>query len=62
MGSWTEPRGSAVGVIRTKTKLRILVADDHALFRRGLEDMLRSETEWEVVASQLTARRRSTRR
>jgi DNA-binding NarL/FixJ family response regulator len=51
MGSWTEPRGSAVGVIRTTTKLRILVADDHALFRRGLEDMLRSETEWEVVAS-----------
>jgi DNA-binding NarL/FixJ family response regulator len=31
-------------------KLRILIADDHALFRRGLVDMLRSETEWEVVA------------
>ena len=35
---------------RIVAKLRILIADDHALFRRGLVDMLRSETEWEVVA------------
>lgn len=31
-------------------KLRILIADDHALLRRGLVDLLRSEPEWQVVA------------
>jgi DNA-binding NarL/FixJ family response regulator len=31
-------------------KLRIVVADDHALMRRGICDLLKSEPGWEVVA------------
>ena len=31
-------------------KLRIVVADDHALMRRGICDLLESEPGWEVVA------------
>jgi DNA-binding NarL/FixJ family response regulator len=49
-GNYGQSAGD-IGVIRTTAKLRILVADDHALFRRGLVDMLRSETDWDVVAS-----------
>lgn len=31
-------------------KLRIVVADDHALMRRGICDLLKSEPGWEIVA------------
>jgi DNA-binding NarL/FixJ family response regulator len=31
-------------------KLRIVVADDHALMRRGICDLLKSESGWEIVA------------
>jgi DNA-binding NarL/FixJ family response regulator len=31
-------------------KLRIVVADDHPLMRRGISNLLRSESGWEVVA------------
>lgn len=31
-------------------KLRIVVADDHALMRRGISDLLNSEPDWAVVA------------
>jgi DNA-binding NarL/FixJ family response regulator len=37
-------------------KLRIVVADDHALMRRGICDLLESEPGWEVVAQATNGR------
>lgn len=37
-------------------KLRIVVADDHALIRRGICDLLSSEPGWEVVAQAANGR------
>lgn len=37
-------------------KLRIVVADDHALIRRGICDLLESEPDWEVVAQAANGR------
>lgn len=37
-------------------KLRIVVADDHALIRRGICDLLESEPGWEVVAQAANGR------
>src|SRR5450755_2868543 len=44
------PRGAARGAAMTPLKTRILLADDHALVRRGLRLVLDSEPDLEVVA------------
>ncbi len=31
-------------------KLRILIADDHELIRRGIRDLLSAEVEWQIIA------------
>lgn len=41
--------------------IRVLVVDDHALFRRGLEIVLAQEEDIQVVGRPETARRPSTR-
>ena len=37
-------------------KLRLVVADDHALMRRGICDLLEAEPGWEVVAQAVNGR------
>lgn len=37
-------------------KLRILLADDHSLMRRGLRSILEAQTGWEICAEALTGR------
>lgn len=44
-----------------KEPIRVLVVDDHALFRRGLEIVLAAEEDIQVVGRRATARRPSTR-
>jgi len=38
------------------TSLRIVVADDHAVVRRGVRTLLESQRGWEVVAEATTGR------
>lgn len=45
-----------------KEPIRVLVVDDHALFRRGLEIVLQQEEDIQVVGEAGTARRPWTRR
>jgi len=40
----------------TLTPLRIVVADDHAVVRRGVRALLESRTDWKVVAEATTGR------
>ena len=39
----------AVDVVRRPEPIRVLIADDHALFRRGLEMVLDEEDDIELV-------------
>ncbi|MDQ4005891.1 MAG: response regulator transcription factor [Actinomycetota bacterium] len=41
--------GGRLGTKVSQEKLRVIIADDHALFRRGLEMVLEKETDIEVV-------------
>ena len=43
-------------------KLRVMIVDDHALFRRGLEMVLQDEDDLMLVGEAPTARRPSRRR
>jgi len=36
------------GILRKEMPVRILIADDHEIFRRGLRSLLESHPEWEV--------------
>ncbi|MDQ2950421.1 MAG: response regulator transcription factor, partial [Acidobacteriota bacterium] len=38
------------------SQVRILIADDHEIVRRGLRALLESQPEWEVVAEAVTGR------
>lgn len=38
------------------SRVRILVADDHEIVRRGLKAMLESQPDWEIVAEAVTGR------
>ena len=38
------------------SRIRILVADDHEIVRRGLKALLEAQPEWEVVAEAVTGR------
>jgi DNA-binding NarL/FixJ family response regulator len=41
---------------KTKTKIRILVADDHEIVRHGVRNLLESEEDLEVIAEAVTGR------
>ena len=50
-------RASSGGPTPTKPKIRIVVADDHPIFRDGLCRLLALEEDFEVVAQARTAGR-----
>jgi DNA-binding NarL/FixJ family response regulator len=41
-------QGDGEGGTRKEMPVRILIADDHEIFRRGLRSLLESHAEWEV--------------
>jgi hypothetical protein len=55
--SWGE-RVAVKGEAGTSERLRVMVVDDHALFRRGLEMVLQGEDDLELVGEASTAPRR----
>jgi DNA-binding NarL/FixJ family response regulator len=40
---------------RNKNRLRIVVADDHELVRRGIRDLLETQPGWKVWVKRLAA-------